>query len=106
MNIYVGNLSKEVTDQDLRDAFEKYGQVESAIVLKDKFTGEPRGFGFVEMRIRTEAEEAIKQLDSKELKGQHLIVNEARPKKDSRGGRGGQRGTGGRSGRGGGFRRF
>jgi RNA recognition motif-containing protein len=108
MNIYVGNLAKEVTDQELRETFEAYGQVESAIVLKDKFSGESRGFGFVEMRIRTEAEEAIKQLDSKEIKGRHLIVNEARPRRENRGGggRGGQRGSGGRGGRGGGFRRF
>ena len=108
MNIYVGNLANEVTDKDLRAAFEEYGMVESAVVLKDKFSGDPRGFGFVEMRIKTEAEEAMKNLDGKELKGKSIIVNEARPQKDNRrrGGRGGGR-SGGRGGsRGGGYSRF
>jgi cold-inducible RNA-binding protein len=107
MNIYIGNLAHDVTDQDLRDAFETCGMVESAVVIKDKYTGESRGFGFVEMKIKTEAEEAMKTLDGKEMKGRHIIVNEARPRKDARrrGGKRGQRGGRGGSG-GGGFRRF
>ncbi len=101
MNIYVGNLAHEVQDQELREAFEAFGMVESAVVIRDKFSGDSRGFGFVEMKIKTEAEEAMKQMDGKELKGRHLIVNEAKPRKENRGGRKG----GGRGGRGGGFRR-
>ena len=78
MNIYVGNFSGEVTDEDLRVAFETFGQVESATVIKDKFTGESRGFGFVEMPSRKDAEEAMNGI--KELKGRMVTVNEARPR--------------------------
>lgn len=97
MNIYVGNLSYDVSDEDLREAFEAYGNVESAIVIRDKFTGESRGFGFVEMQGKEEAQQAMSELDGKELKGRHIIVNEARPRtekrrgKKSRGGGGGWR---------------
>jgi RNA recognition motif-containing protein len=92
MNIYVGNLSHEVTEEELRQEFEAFGQVESAAIIKDKFTGESRGFGFVEMPAKAEAESAIAELNEKELKGRALNVNEARPREDR--GRGGGRGGG------------
>ncbi len=100
MNIYVGNLASDVTDDELRQTFEEHGEVSSATVLKDRYTGESRGFGFVEMQSKSEAIEAIKQVDGKEIKGKRLIVNEARPKPDRRGGKrrggsgGGSRGRG------------
>ena len=97
MNIYVGNLSFDVTDEDLRSAFEAFGKVASANVIKDKYSGQSRGFGFVEMAERSEAQAAIDGLNAKELKGRTLNVNEARPRP--------QRGKGGGGGRGGG-RRF
>ena len=90
MNIYVGNLSGDVGDDDLRQAFEAFGQVASASVIKDKFSGESRGFGFVEMPSKNEAQAAIEGLNGKDLKGQSLNVNEARPRTESRGGRRGQ----------------
>jgi RNA recognition motif-containing protein len=86
VNIYVGNLSFEVTDEDLRTAFEEFGQVESAIVIKDKFSGRSRGFGFVEMSTNEEAQAAISGLDGNDLKGRDLKVNEARPREERRGG--------------------
>jgi RNA recognition motif-containing protein len=95
MNIYVGNLATDVTDDELRQTFEEHGEVFSATVLKDRYTGESRGFGFVEMQSKSEAIEAIKQVDGKEIKGKRLIVNEARPKQDRRGGK--RRGGGGGS---------
>ena len=94
MNIYVGNLSPEVTDEDLQQAFEAFGQVSSVNVIKDKFSGRSRGFGFVEMPAKGEAQAAIDGLNGKELKGQTLTVNEARPRPEGR--RGGPRGGGGR----------
>ena len=95
MNIYIGNFSGEVTDEDLRQAFEAFGQVESATVIKDKFTGESRGFGFVEMPSKKEAEEAMNGI--RELKGRMVTVNEARPRSDHRGSGGrGRRNIGGR----------
>ena len=94
MNIYVGNLLREVTEDDLRKAFEAFGQVTSASIIKDKFSGESRGFGFVEMPAKAEAQSAISGLNGKELKGQILNVNEARPRAE--GGRGGERRGGGR----------
>lgn len=106
MNIYVGNLSREVTEEDLRQAFKAFGEVASATVIKDKFSGESRGFGFVEMPAKAEAQAAIEGLNGKELKGQTLNVNEARPRPEGR--RGGERRGGGGRGRGrpGGGRRF
>ena len=95
MNIYVGNLSYEVIDEDLRQAFEVFGQVESVNIIKDRFSGESRGFGFVEMPDKAEAESAIKDLNGKEMKGRMLNVNEARPRSETR--RGGGRGGGRRS---------
>jgi RNA recognition motif-containing protein len=88
MNIYVGNLSREVTEEDLRHAFEDFGQVVSATIIKDKFSGQSRGFGFVEMPARTEAQAAIADLNGKELKGRTLRVNEARPRPEVRRGGG------------------
>ncbi|MFC1683779.1 RNA recognition motif domain-containing protein [Candidatus Zixiibacteriota bacterium] len=92
MNIYVGNLSPEVTDEDLKEAFEAFGQVESVNVIKDKFSGTSRGFGFVEMPAKAEGQAAIDELNGKELKGQELNVNEARPRPEGRrdGGGGGR----------------
>ena len=105
MNIYVGNLSGDVGDDDLRQAFEAFGQVTSVTVIKDKFSGESRGFGFVEMPSKDEAQSAIQDLNGEELKGQNLIVNEARPRIDNR--RGGRGGFGGlRGGQGGGKRGY
>jgi len=89
MNIYVGNLSNDVTEEDLRHEFEEFGQVASAIVIKDKFSGESRGFGFVEMPSKEEAAAAITGLQDRELKGRKINVNEARPRQAGRGGGGG-----------------
>ena len=86
MNIYVGNLSFETSDEDLRQAFEAFGQVDSASVIKDKFSDQSRGFGFVEMPTNDEAKAALSGLDGIDLKGRNLKVNEARPRNDSRGG--------------------
>ncbi len=92
MNIYVGNLPREATEEDLRQAFEAFGQVTSAKIITDKFTGDSRGFGFVEMSNSSEAQSAISGLDGKNLKGSTLRVNEARPRRDDRRGGGGGRG--------------
>ena len=103
MNIYVGNLSSETTEDDLRQAFEAFGQVESINIIKDKFSGESRGFGFVEMPSKDEGQKAIDEMNDTDLKGHTLNVNAARPRADRRGG-GGKRGGsgGGRGGSGGG----
>ena len=98
MNIYVGNLARQVTDEELRQAFEEFGQVAEARIIMDKFSGESKGFGFVEMPSKEEAEKAIEEMNGKDMKGRALNVNEARPKTDRGGGRGGRGG-----GRGGGF---
>jgi RNA recognition motif-containing protein len=98
MNIYVGNLSHDVTDEDLRQEFEEFGQVISATVIKDKFSGESRGFGFVEMPSKEEASQAIAGLQERDLKGRKINVNEARPRPAGRGG--GKRGDSKRGGRG------
>jgi RNA recognition motif-containing protein len=94
MNIYVGNLSRDVTEDELRDAFAAYGYVQSVNIIKDRFSGEPRGFGFVEMPGKSEAQAAIQEMNGRDLKGQKLTVNEARPRTDDR--RGGGRPGGGR----------
>jgi RNA recognition motif-containing protein len=93
MNIYVGNVSSDVTEEDLKEAFEEFGQGASAKIITDKFSGESRGFGFVEMPSKGEAQSAISGLNGTELKGQALTVNEARPRSDDR--RGGGKGHGG-----------
>jgi RNA recognition motif-containing protein len=82
MNIYVGNLSYEVGEDDLREAFEAHGEVAAANVITDKFTGRSRGFGFVEMPKDDEARAAIEALNGFDLKGRTLNVNEARPRND------------------------
>src|SRR3972149_5244572 len=86
MNIYVGNLSYDTTEDDLRMAFERFGQVTSATLIKDKYTGKSRGFGFVEMPSDEEAQAAIQGLNGTELTGRTLTVNEARPRTEGRGG--------------------
>jgi RNA recognition motif-containing protein len=91
MNIYVGNLSYNVSEENLRQAFEAFGQVSSATIVKDKYNGQSRGFGFVEMPDQAEAQAAIKNLNGKELLGKQMNVNEARPRTD-RGRSGGQGG--------------
>jgi len=96
VNIYVGNLLREVTEDELRLAFEEFGQVETANIIKDKYSGESKGFGFVEMPSKEEGQSAIDNLNGKGLKGRTLNVNEARPRTDNRGGR---RGYGGGSGK-------
>ena len=100
MKIYVGNLSYDVSEVNLRQAFEAFGQVGSATIVKDRYSGQPRGFGFVEMLDQTEAQAAIQTLNGKELLGQQMNVNEARPRSD-RGRSGGQGGDRGRPGYGG-----
>jgi cold-inducible RNA-binding protein len=112
MNIYVGNLSRDVSEDDLRNAFMAFGDVSSANVIKDKFSGESKGFGFVEMPNKAEAQSAIQSLNGKDIKGRNVTVNEARPRTEGPrpggrpGGGGGRPGGGGGGGRPGGGRRF
>ncbi|MBM4423872.1 MAG: RNA-binding protein [Chloroflexi bacterium] len=82
MNIYVGNLPRATTEDELRTAFEAFGRVSSASIIKDKFTGESRGFGFVEMPEKNEAQAAIAAMNGKEFGGRTLTVNEARPREE------------------------
>lgn len=89
MNIYVGNLPLTAKEDDLREVFEEFGQVTSVKIITDKYTGDSRGFGFVEMPDYSEANSAISELDGKELKGKNLKVNKARPRRDDRSSRGG-----------------
>jgi RNA recognition motif-containing protein len=106
VNLYIGNLSREVTEDELRKAFEAFGQVTSVNIIKDRYSGESRGFGFVEMTTKTEAQAAITGLNGTSLKERTLSVSEARPRTEGggRGGGGGSYGRGGGSsyGRGGG----
>ena len=95
MNIYVGSLPSEATDSELQKAFEAFGQVLSVSIVKDKSSGQSRGFGFVDMPNNKEAQAAIDGLNGKEFMGQALNVNEARPRPQQRGG-GGKRGGDGR----------
>jgi RNA recognition motif-containing protein len=97
MNIYVGNLSYSVTEDDLKQAFEAFGQVASVSIIKDKFSNQSKGFGFVKMPSQEEAQAAITGMNGKELKGRAMNVNEARPRTDDRRGGGGGRRPGGRS---------
>jgi len=96
MNIYVGNLSYEVTDADLKELFETYGQVSSSSVIKDKFSGQSKGFGFVEMPTDAEAKAALSGLNGRDLKGRTISVDEARPRAGGGGGGGGRGDGGGR----------
>ena len=109
MNIFVGNLSKDVTDDDLQSIFSEFGQIKSVKVIRDMFSGESKGFGFVEMPGLSESQKAISELNTREVKGKKIVVNEARPRKDNRrsgpGGRGGNRGGNRGGGGGGGGRR-
>ena len=108
MKIYVGNLPYEVTEQDLRQEFGAFGEVTSVSIITDRDSGRPKGFGFVEMATKSEAEAAITGLNGKAIKERTIVVNEARPRTDNRGGgsygeRGGSGyGRGGGGGRGGG----
>jgi RNA recognition motif-containing protein len=86
MNIYVGNLSFDTTEEDLRQAFEGHGEVSKVNIITDKFSGKSRGFGFVEMPTKGEAEAAMAGLNGQELNGQTLNVNEARPRTERSGG--------------------
>ena len=92
--LYVGNLAYDVTDEDLRKAFASHGRVNSAAVVRDRFSNQSKGFGFVEMSSRSEANSAMRALNGEELKGRAINVNEARPRQE-----------GGSGGRGGNFRR-
>lgn len=88
MNIYVGNLAYGVTQDELRDAFSAYGEISSVNLITDKFTGNSKGFGFVEMPNNAEADAAIKGLNETALKGRNLKVNEAKPRTNARPARG------------------
>ena len=92
MNIYVGNLPFGATDDDLHQLFAAHGDVSSANVIKDRFSGESRGFGFVEMPSREDAMAAIEALNGTDFKGRSITVNEAKPKAPREGGGGGGRG--------------
>ena len=85
MKIYVGNLSYEVTEDELSAEFGTYGKVESVVIPADKFSGRPKGFAFVEMQAKSEAEAAIEGLNGKMFKDRTIVVNESRPRVDSRG---------------------
>ncbi len=100
MKIYVGNLPRELTEDDLRREFEAFGKVESVAIVKDRYSGQPRGFGFVEMPTKSEAVAALAGLKGKVIHERTLDISEARPKPE--GGRGGPFRGGGRSGGGGG----
>ncbi len=115
MNIFVGNLASDVTEEELNNLFSEFGQVKEVKIIRDLFSQQSKGFGFVEMPGLAEAQKAIKELNTKEVKGKKLTVNEARPRREGggrggfRGGSGGGRrsgGGGGRPGGGGGGRRF
>ena len=102
MNIYVGSLSFDVTEGELKELFAPFGQVTEVRMIMDKFSGKSKGFGFVEMPSKEEAEKAINALNGKDMKGRAMTVNEAKPKIDrGGGGRGGYGGGGGRGGYGG-----
>ena len=107
MKIYAGNLSNDVTEEDLRLALEQFGQVDSTTIIKDKYSGQSKGFGFVEMASKAEGQSAIDGLNGIELNGRAISANEARPRTESRGNGGGYRDGrgrqgGGRGGQGGG----
>ena len=102
MNIYVGNLAYEVTEEELRDEFAAFGEVTSVNIIKDKYSGQSKGFAFVEMPLLTAGQAAINGLNGKTLHNRQIAVSGARPRTDSRGGGRGGYGGGGRGGRGGG----
>ncbi len=88
MKLYIGNLSKQVTEDDLKTIFSAYGAVASTAVIKDRFTQDSKGFGFVEFTTSSDGVKAMKELNSKEIKGKEIVVSEARPKTDNRSGGG------------------
>jgi len=106
LNIYVGNLAYEVTEEELRDEFAAFGEVTSVNIIKDKYSGQSKGFAFVEMPLLSAGQAAINGLNGKMLHNRQIAVSGARPRTDSRGGGGrggyGGGGRGGRSGGGGG----
>lgn len=83
MNIYVGNLDYKIDDQDLKEIFEEYGTVDSAKVISDRYSGKSKGFGFVEMENKEEAEKAIQELNEATVDNRKMLVNEARPRKEN-----------------------
>jgi RNA recognition motif-containing protein len=102
MKLYVGNLAYQVTEDQLREAFESFGQVESVAIIKDKYSGQSKGFGFVEMPANAEGQAAIDGLNGKDFNGRAIKVNEAKPRTEGSQGRGGgRRGSGGGGGGGG-----
>ena len=104
MKLYVGNLAYQVTEDQLREAFESFGQVESVAIIKDKYSGQSKVFGFVEMPTNAEGQAAIDSLNGKDFSGRAIKVNEAKPRTEGSQGRGGGRRGGGGGGAGGGFR--
>ena len=82
MNIYIGTLAYTVTEDELRDAFSEFGQVDSASIINDKFSGRSKGFGFVDMPNESEAREAIASMNEKDLNGRTIKVNEAKPREE------------------------
>ena len=106
MNIYVGNLSFDASEEDIQKLFSGFGQVSSVTIVRDKYSGQPRGFGFIDMPERSEAQAAIENLNGKELLGRSINVSEARPRTDRGGKPGGQGGRKGRPGGGGGRNRY
>jgi RNA recognition motif-containing protein len=94
MNLYLGNLSRDVTEADLRQLFEPFGKINSVSVIKDKFSGVSKGFGFIEMPVKEEAEAAIKALHRQQFKGQSMDISEARPREELKRGHGGRNGGG------------
>jgi RNA recognition motif-containing protein len=82
MNIYAGNLSHDLSEDELRQAFEEFGQVDTVKIITDRLSGASRGFGFVEMPDEAEANEAMTNLNGKELKGRTIVVNKARPRRE------------------------
>ena len=103
MNIYVGNLSFDASEDDVRGLFTPFGQVSSVSLIKDKFTGQSRGFAFVEMSNTPDAQKAIQGLNGKDFKGRALTVNAARPREERPAGGGGRGGYGGGRSGGGGY---
>lgn len=95
MKMFIGNLSRDITEDELRTEFAAFGAVDSAVIIKDKFSGTPKGFGFVEMSVRSEAEAAIAGLNDKDIKGRKIVVNEARPMADRKSNDRGRSGNGG-----------
>ena len=106
MKMYVGNLSREASEEEVKDLFAAYGNVGNVKIIKDLFSGESKGFGFVEMAGAAEAQKAMDELNTKEFKGRKLVVNEARPQTDRRGGSSNRGGGSGFNSRGGGNSSF